>query len=964
MTVHTYEHKYRLAQAFERRWKNEKREEAEAKTFWDEFFRIFNLDRYKTTSLEYAVKHHRQKTTKFADVFWVGRLLCEHKSANKDLDKAFAQAAGYVDEIRRHNPEDVPRHVIVCDFATMRLYDLQADTRIDFPLEDLPEQIKNRNFDFMDGIGRDLKAAEEQANIEAADAVGSLYQAFRADTAYNEHALKQFIIRLLFCFFADDTLIFDKGQFEDYLRRHTKEDGSDTGSTLNQIFQVLDTPPDKRPARMNSELKAFPHVNGKLFEHQIDEFYFDAELRQKLLECSQRDWAKISPEIFGSLFQSVMDGNERRAAGAHYTEEANILKVIDSLFMNSLSAELAAARKSGKAQRRKLAQALHEKIGRLNFLDPACGCGNFLVVAYRELRRLEDEIIGELFAENQLLDIATMQRVHIGQFHGIELDEYPAQIAKVAMWLTDHQCNLATAERFGTTRPTIPLTDSAEIINANALHTEWPQADYIFGNPPFIGKAYQSAAQKADMAAIAGRLKNSGVLDYVSAWYLKAADIMEHSHQQSITPPPDKNLQSEIQTAFVSTNSICQGDQAATLWQPLFERGIRIQFAHQTFQWQNQAKGVAAVHCIIVGFAFKQPDSPTLFRYPDIKGEAQPQAARNINAYLIDADNVAIEKSNIQITNETGICFGSMPNDGGHLLLTPEEKTVLLEAEPLAKQYIRPFLGAEEFLNGKQRWCLWFDGCDLEQLNRDLKKMPQVAQRIEKVKTARQESKRAATQKLAATPHLFGEIRQPASGNYLAIPEVSSEKRNYIPIGFLDSNSIVSNKIYTLSSPTPLYHFGLLMSAMHNAFMRTVAGRLESRYQYSAGIVYNNFPFPFAAQTPSESKNGSAPPAAEQKARAKIEEAAQKVLDVREQYRQAAVKKGSTPPTLAQLYNPYTVHPYPDLLKAHQALDKAVDAAYGYTGKNDDADRVAFLFDVYRQHQTATPEKKPRKKAV
>jgi hypothetical protein len=373
---------------------------------------------------------------------------------------------------------------------------------------------------------------------------------------------------------------------------------------------------------------------------------------------------------------------------------------------------------------------------------------------------------------------------------------------------------------------------------------------------------------------------------------------------------------------------------------------------------------VAAVHCIIVGFAFKQPDSPTLFRYPDIKGEAQPQAARNINAYLIDADNVAIEKSNIQITNETGICFGSMPNDGGHLLLTPEEKTVLLEAEPLAKQYIRPFLGAEEFLNGKQRWCLWFDGCDLEQLNRDLKKMPQVAQRIEKVKTARQESKRAATQKLAATPHLFGEIRQPASGNYLAIPEVSSEKRNYIPIGFLDSNSIVSNKIYTLSSPTPLYHFGLLMSAMHNAFMRTVAGRLESRYQYSAGIVYNNFPFPFAAQTPSESKNGSAPPAAEQKARAKIEEAAQKVLDVREQYRQAAVKKGSTPPTLAQLYNPYTVHPYPDLLKAHQALDKAVDAAYGYTGKNDDADRVAFLFDVYRQHQTATPEKKPRKKAV
>ncbi|MGF6147205.1 Type I restriction-modification system methyltransferase subunit [Kingella potus] len=541
MTAYTYEHKYRLAQAFARRWKGEKREEAEAKTFWDEFFRIFNLDRYKTAVLEYGIKHHRQKTTKFADVFWAGRLLCEHKSANKDLDKAFEQAAGYVDEIRRQNPDDVPRHIIVCDFAAMRLYDLQAGTRTDFPLEDLPEQIKNRNFDFMDGIGRDLKAAEEQANIEAADSVGGLFRALAADTACNGHHLKQFIIRLLFCFFADDTLIFDPaGQFESYLAKHTKADGSDTGSVLNQIFHTLNTPPEKRPARMNSELKAFPYVNGRLFAEPLEEFYFDADLRTQLLECSRRDWAKISPEIFGSLFQSVMDGADRRAAGAHYTEEANILKVIDSLFMDGLRAELAAARKTGisKSQRRKLVRALHEKIGRLNFLDPACGCGNFLVVAYRELRRLEDDIIGELFAENQLLDIATMQRLHIGQFHGIELDEYPAQIAKVAMWLTDHQCNRATAERFGQTRPTIPLTDSAEIINANALATGWPQADYIFGNPPFIGSKFQNAEQRQDMKTIAGSLKNSGVLDYVAAWYLKAADMMENSRLQSITPPP------------------------------------------------------------------------------------------------------------------------------------------------------------------------------------------------------------------------------------------------------------------------------------------------------------------------------------------------------------------------------------------------------------------------------------------
>ena len=376
----------------------------------------------------------------------------------------------------------------------MRLYDLQAGSRLDFPLEDLPEQIKNRNFDFMDGISRDLKAAEEQANIDAANTVGKLYRAFRADNAYDEHRLKQFLIRLLFCFFADDTLIFTKNQFEDYLEKHTRADGSDTGSVLNQIYRVLNTPETRRPQGMNAELKAFPYVNGRLFADAPEELYFDAALRDNLLACSRRDWAKISPEIFGSLFQSVMDNSERRASGAHYTEEANILKVINSLFMDGLRAEFAAACKTrGKGNRKKAIDDFHQKIASLRFLDPACGCGNFLVVAYRELRRLEDEIIGELFAENQLLDIATMQRCHIGQFYGIELDEYPAQIAKVAMWLTDHQCNRATAARFGQTRPTIPLTDSAEIINANALCTAWPRADYIFGNPPFIGHQWRSA---------------------------------------------------------------------------------------------------------------------------------------------------------------------------------------------------------------------------------------------------------------------------------------------------------------------------------------------------------------------------------------------------------------------------------------------------------------------------------------
>lgn len=952
MTVHTYEHKYRLAQQFARRWKNEKREEAEAKTFWDEFFRIFNLDRYKTASLEYAVKNHRQNTTKFADVFWAGRLLCEHKSANKDLDKAFAQAAGYVDEIRRHNPEDVPRHVIVCDFATMRLYDLQTDTRIDFPLEDLPEQIKNRNFDFMDGIGRELKAAEEQANIEAADAVGSLYQAFRADTAYNEHALKQFIIRLLFCFFADDTLIFDKSQFEDYLRRHTKEDGSDTGSTLNQIFQVLDTPPGKRPARMNSELKAFPHVNGKLFEEQPAEFYFDAELRQKLLECSQRDWAKISPEIFGSLFQSVMDGSERRAAGAHYTEEANILKVIDSLFMNSLRAELAQAKKPGvsKSQRRKLAQELHEKIGRLNFLDPACGCGNFLVVAYRELRRLEDEIIGELYGENQLLDIATMQRVHIGQFHGIELDEYPAQIAKVAMWLTDHQCNLATAARFGTTRPTIPLTDSAEIINANALHTEWPQADYIFGNPPFIGKKEQSKTQKAELQEVFGKAKGVNVLDYVTAWYMIAARRMREN--------PD------VQTAFVSTNSITQGEQVPVLWQQLLPLSVYLTFAYDSFRWRNEAKGVAAVHCVILGLAARQPENAVLYHYAKPDDETPVvQTVKQLNGYLADAPQIILNKRSSNISGETAMCYGSMPIDSdrkdksvkyGYLIFSAEEHAAFVQTYPELAHLLRPYIGGDEFLNNGKRYCLWLHNSTVSP--KVLHGNPVLKERIEKCRAFRQNSSRPETQKLALTPGLFGEIRQPES-DYLFIPKVSSENRPYIPMDIVSAHTVANGSGLLVAGADP-YLFGVLSSSMHNAFIRIVGGRLESRYQYSASVVYNNFPFPFAASQ-RQPENAEADV---RKAVKAVETAIAAVVSARTHYIGNAQKNGQTPPTPAEMYSNFPF--YPELAKAHQKLDKAVDAAYGYQGADNDAERVAFLFDLYQTRQTAAPEKKPRKKAV
>ena len=938
MTAHTYEHKYRLAAQFARRFQDEKRERAEKDTFWNEFFAIFGLDRFRTATTEYAVKH-RNGHTKFTDVFWAGRLLCEHKSAGKDLDAAFEQAMGYVEEIRRHNPDDVPRHIIVSDFATMKLYDLKDGTDVFFPLSELPEHIKLRHFDFMDGITHELKQAQEQANIEAAAAVGSLYQAFRADGSYDEHSLKQFLIRLLFCFFADDTLIFEPGQFEGYLKKYTREDGEDIGGTLNRLFAVLHTPPERRAQNMNTELRAFPYVNGKLFEEQLGEFYFNAELRELLLQCSERDWAEISPEIFGNLFQSVMDNVERRELGAHYTEEGNILKVIDGLFMDNLRERFQTACKvSGKAKRTAAIHDLHQEIGRLQFLDPACGCGNFLVVAYRELRKLEDDIIGELFAEGQLLDISTMLQTHIGQFHGIEIDEYPAQIAKVAMWLTDHQCNLRTAERFGKTRPSIPLTDSAEIINANSLHTEWPQADYIFGNPPFVGSTYQTAEQKADTQAVSGSLKNAGILDYVANWYVKAARIIGRNP--------------EVQAAFVSTNSITQGQQVEALWGSLLPQGIEIHFAHRTFQWTSQASGKAAVHCVIVGF--RQPARHTgakyLFDYPDIKGPSEKHSVQNISPYLLDAPDIIIGNRSKPISGEAEMIYGNKPTDGGNLLLSTAEKQALIAAEPLAAQYIRPFLGAEEFLNDKERWCLWFHGISETRLNHDLKHMPQTAQRIANVREYHKEgtkwkgrlnSTKAATRKKAATPHLFDEIRQPASGNYLLIPSTSSETREFIPIGYVDCNTINSNANFMLPNATP-YHFGILCSTMHNAFMRTVAGRLKSDYRYSNTIVYNNFPFPFAPQ--SEGRPASA---AEQKHRAAIEAAAQAVLDARAFYRQEAAQEGLPPPSLADLYRPDA--PFTRLHQAHRALDKAVDAAYGYKGGHDDGSRTAFLFALYQK---------------
>lgn len=542
------------------------------------------------------------------------------------------------------------------------------------------------------------------------------------------------------------------------------------------------------------------------------------------------------------------------------------------------------------------------------------------------------------------------------------------------MWLKNHQCNIRTQIRFDgeVACHTLPLEDAAEIIHANSLRTPWQAADYIFGNPPFIGSTYQTKEQKNDLESICGHIKGYGLLDYVCNWYVKAAGIMAQNPR--------------IRTAFVSTNSICQGQQVEILWGSLLNQGIEINFAHRTFQWTSQAAGKAAVHCIIVGFSRKPQTSSEngganasenpalpkyLYDYPDIKGEPVKHAVANINPYLIDAPDLIIAKRSRPIHCEPDMVNGSKPTEGGNLILSTDEKEALIADEPSAKQYIRPFIGAEEFLNGKTRWCLWFQGVSDVKRNHDLKQMPQVQARIQAVKAMRAASSDNQTQKDAATPWLFQKIRQPSEGNFLIIPSVSSESRRFIPIGYLSFETVVSNLAFILPNAS-LYHFGILSSTMHNAFMRTVAGRLESRYRYSNTVVYNNFPFPESCRKPDDDetarqetsgKKGKTPKSSENNPlRTAIESAAQAILDIREKYCADALAKNLPPPTLAELYAPDAG--YPDLAKAHAALDKAVDKAYGYKkGKNtdDEAERVAFLFDLYRKAIESENAKPPKK---
>ncbi|NTW49665.1 MAG: class I SAM-dependent DNA methyltransferase, partial [Chlorobiales bacterium] len=590
---------------FSRDWADASRERAESQTFWNEFFDIFGIKRRRVASFEEPVKKMADKRGSI-DLFWKGTLVAEHKSRGENLDKAYGQALDYFVGLK---DEELPKYVLVSDFARIRLYDLDEDTRHDFPIEDLAKNIDR--FGFISGYQKRTYKDEDPVNIKVAEKMGQLHDAL-LDSGYSGHDLEVFLVRLVYCLFADDTGIFNaKGDFEYYLREKTKEDGSDTGNVIALIFQVLDTPPEKRQKALDEDLARFPYVNGSLFREKLGFANFDRAMRERLLDCCLFDWSTVSPAIFGSLFQSVMDKVQRRNLGAHYTSEKNILKVIRGLFLDDLYREFESIRTNAK----KL-QVFHDKIAAMRFFDPACGCGNFLVITYREMRQLEIDILRQhqtLTGNTQLeADVSVISKIDVNQVYGIEIEEFPARIADVALWLTDHQMNMRLSEAFGQTYVRLPLKHSPNIVCGNAIRLDWEtlipskESLFILGNPPFIGKQNRNASQIADMDFVCQPFKtkglpNYGILDYVTLWYIKAAAFIENT---------------TVRVAFVSTNSITQGEQVAALWQFLLSKGLKIDFAHRTFKWTNEARGKAQVFCVIVGFSCDgRSDAKRLFDY-------------------------------------------------------------------------------------------------------------------------------------------------------------------------------------------------------------------------------------------------------------------------------------------------------------------------------------------------------------
>ena len=938
--------KTRAAKDFAEFWKEKGAEKQESQRYWigllQEVLGVENPSRYIEFEKTVKIKH-----TNFIDGYIAStKVLIEQKGSQVDLTKPqvqsdgailtpYQQAKRYADEL----PYDLrPRWIVVSNFKEIHVHDMNN------PHEE-PEIIKLENLEkeyyrlqFLVDTKNENIRREEEISLQAGILVGKLYDALiKQYINPDENSLRSLnilCVRLVFCFYAEDAGLFEtRTSFEDYIKSFNLPN---LRKAMIDLFKGLDTKLENRD-KYDTSLKAFPYVNGGLFAAEDIEIpNFTQEIVDVLVnDCAPFDWSEISPTIFGAVFESTLNPETRRTGGMHYTSIENIHKVIDPLFMDELEAEFEkiCATTNAKTKSDKL-HAFQEKLGNLKFLDPACGSGNFLTETYLSIRRLENKVISLLNNGEKVLGFDEFIKVKINQFYGIEINDFAVTVAKTALWIAESQMMTETEKIIGMNLDFLPLTTNAFIVEGNALRMNWEtlkpideniqlndglfagfatevdgneiKYDYIMGNPPFVGYSLQSKEQKADILSVyvddKGKpYKTAGKIDYVAGWYFKAAELIQRT---------------KTTCAFVSTNSITQGEQVAGVWKPLFERfGIEINFAYKTFRWDSESTQKAHVHCVIIGFSC-HTDSENL-RFSNEKRIYNPDGteivAKNINPYLVEAENIFLESRTTPICKVPQMSSGGKPVEGGNLIFTEEEKIDFLKKEPKAEKYFRKFMGSDDFINNRSRWCLWLFGV----APNELRSMPSVMKRIEAVREFRLASVKEATREYANYPAQFMEIKQPES-DYLMIPATSSENRLYIPIGYLNKNVVASNAASFVPNAT-LYHFGVLTSSMHMAWMRVVCGRLESRYRYSVNIVYNNYPW--------------CNPTDEQKA--KIEQTAQAILDARSQFPEAS---------LADLYNPLTMPPV--LRKAHEANDKAVEKAYGKTFSNDD-ERVAFLFEKY-----------------
>ena len=914
--------KRKAAKEFSERWKDKGYEKGESQKFWIDLLENVLEVKNATEFIRFEDTVHIDKSTGFIDGFIdKTKVMIEQKSIDKDLKKAvkqsdgsllnpFQQALRYANEL---NNDDRPRWIVTCNFKSFRVYDLnnRNSEPEEILLKDLPKEYYRLSF-LVDVKNEHLKK-EEELSFKAGELVGKLYDAFSKEykDINNEQSskdLNELCVRLVFCLYAEDAGLFGrKNVFHDYLAKY--DDLTLMRENLIKLFKVLDTPNEKRDPYLEDELNQFPYVNGGLFSNENIEIpKFTEEIKQILLAKASDgfDWSEISPTIFGAVFESTLNPETRRKGGMHYTSIENIHKVIDPLFLNELREKLndAESYKNEKTRNEKLNE-FQEYISSLTFLDPACGSGNFLTETYLSLRRLENEALEIISNGMMRLDVGDLIKVSINQFYGIEINDFAVKVAKTALWIAESQMYIETKKLISNNTnidDLLPLETYENIVEANALRIDWndvvpnTKCNYIMGNPPFIGYKYQNQLQKDDLKSLGIFVKN---LDYVSGWYYKSAYFIQKCNTKC---------------AFVSTNSITQGEQVVAIWKKLFDvYNIKIIFAHRSFKWTSEASSTAGVTCVIIGFSNLSTPIEKKYIYDNDKNII----VSNINPYLTDADNIFIDRRTISICPSQIMQSGSEARDGGYLILSPSEKKQIIDETPEAKEYILRYINANDLINNVEKYCLWFKNKSLNIIN----KSHIIRKRLIGCKNYRIESKQVQAHEMANYPYLFVSERQPKN-KYLAIPSVSSENRRYIPMDFVSPNVIISNSCLTIDNAT-LYTFGILTSNVHMAWMRTVAGRLETRYSYHNTIVYNNFPWPN--------------PTKEQKE--KIERTAQGILDARNKYPNSS---------LADLYDELTMPV--ELRKAHQENDKAVMEAYGFDWRHmTESDCVAELMKMYQK---------------